>query len=232
MAADTNETLKATIGKYAGAMTFKLPAPWDQLPDIGLYMDQVITYLERQLGAFRDPGEEHPITSSMINNYAKAKLIPRTDGKKYTQEHIARLLSVFSLKRVLSVQDIGALFDGLDDEESLRAFYELFRAGMEDSAKHTADTINDDLLAGTDALSEDGFLPDGSDATEVDRRNVRKLALNLAIDASIQSYAAEMLLSLLAARKKYPDRERDKDKDKERMDKSSRDVEKPGRNGS
>jgi len=210
---DTDESVRKRIENYVGAMTFKLPSSWEQLPDIGLYMDQVITYLERQLGAFRGPNEEYPITSSMINNYAKAKLIPRTDGKKYGQEHIARLLSVFSLKRVLSVQDIGALFTGLDDEEALRAFYELFREEMGESAERTAEKIKNDLLSGDIALSEDGRLPDGTDAGESDRRNVRKLALQLAIDASVQSFAAEKLLSLVEEKKKPPEKDRDRDKD-------------------
>ena len=37
------------IGRYFKALSLKAPAEWDHLPDIGLYMDQVITYLDRQL---------------------------------------------------------------------------------------------------------------------------------------------------------------------------------------
>ena len=203
-------SLKAIIGQYIASMTLKFPASWEQLPDIGLYMDQVITYLERQLSAFRNSDDEYPITPSMINNYAKAKLIPRTDGKKYGQSHIALLLAIFSLKRVLSVQDILALFEGLDDDAALRAFYELFRAKMSESAERTANELKAALLSGLtegQAPSSDGALlganfPDGSEGSKVsdvsdqDRKRIQELALQLAVDASVQSFAAEKLLSI------------------------------------
>ena len=206
-------SLKAIIGQYIAGMTLKFPSAWEQLPDIGLYMDQVITYLERQLSVFRNSDDEYPITPSMINNYAKAKLIPRTDGKKYGQSHIALLLAIFSLKRVLSVQDILALFEGLDDEATLHDFYELFRSKMSESAERTANELKAALLSG---LSEGqtslqgGTLPggqlsdgngasnasDGRDVSDQDRKRIRELALQLAVDASVQSFAAEKLLSL------------------------------------
>ena len=45
---------------------------WDELPDLDLYMDQVISLLQRYLGQFPSP-DEKGITSSMINNYVKQK---------------------------------------------------------------------------------------------------------------------------------------------------------------
>ena len=62
---------------------------WETLPDIGLYMDQVITLMERTFAPFL-PGAE--ITKSMVNNYVKVELIPRPIGKKYDREHLALLL--------------------------------------------------------------------------------------------------------------------------------------------
>ena len=41
------------------------PDGWDDLPDIPLYMDQVVSYLARQLSGF---GEGDTLTSAMINN--------------------------------------------------------------------------------------------------------------------------------------------------------------------
>ena len=52
---------------------------WETLPDIGLYMDQVITLMERSFGRSLPKGE---ITKSMVNNYVKVELIPRPVGKK------------------------------------------------------------------------------------------------------------------------------------------------------
>ena len=50
------------------------PTPWEELPDLALYMDQIISYMPRQLIRF-DDGEA--LTSAMVNNYIKDGLVPR-----------------------------------------------------------------------------------------------------------------------------------------------------------
>jgi hypothetical protein len=181
---------KNTIDQYFRARSQKATADWDHLPDIGLYMDQVITYLERQLEIFMTPGSEKLITPSMINNYAKAKIVPRTEGKKYNQEHIALLLSVFTLKRVLSVQDMGALLDSIGCTGDVKEFYERFRQSMEHSSRNTAALISS-------ALEADGL----------DEKALRSIALELAVDASMRSFAAETLLAFANPEKGEADRE-------------------------
>ncbi|HWP67823.1 MAG TPA: DUF1836 domain-containing protein [Rectinemataceae bacterium] len=208
-----DDSNRKTMGDYFAALALKAPADWEHLPDIGLYMDQVITYLERQLDIFRKPGEDQLITPSMINNYAKAKIIPRTEGKKYGQEHIALLLSVFTLKRVLSVQDMGALFDGLGGAEETREFYEHFRQSMEYSANETATEVRAGLL---DPLGggEGGEPLIGNQ--KFDEKALRNLSLKLAVEASLRSFAAEKLLSLADAAKTETGKERQSKKRKGR----------------
>ena len=87
-------------------LTKERPASWEEFPDIGLYKDQVVTYVSRQLISFND---EDSLTSSMINNYIKDKLLPRADGKKYSKEHLAGLIEICILKQALPVRDIGLL---------------------------------------------------------------------------------------------------------------------------
>ena len=36
-------------------MELERPTPWNELPDIALYMDQLISYMPRQLIRFDDP---------------------------------------------------------------------------------------------------------------------------------------------------------------------------------
>jgi len=82
------------------------PAPWKDLPDIALYMDQLISYMPRQLIRF----DQGPVlTSAMVNNYIKDGLVPRAEGKRYGPIHLGYLTAVVALKQVLSVRDIGAL---------------------------------------------------------------------------------------------------------------------------
>ena len=54
------------------------PASWQELPDIALYMDQIISYMPRQLIHF-DEGEA--LTSAMVNNYIKEGWSP---GRRQT----------------------------------------------------------------------------------------------------------------------------------------------------
>lgn len=64
------------------------PTPWAELPDLALYMDQIISYMPRQLIHF-DDGEV--LTSAMVNNYIKDGLVPRADGKRYGPIHLGYL---------------------------------------------------------------------------------------------------------------------------------------------
>ena len=82
------------------------PTPWEELPDLALYMDQIISYMPRQLIHF-DEGEA--LTSAMVNNYIKDGLVPRAEGKRYGPVHLGYLTAVCALKKVLSVRDIGTL---------------------------------------------------------------------------------------------------------------------------
>ena len=82
------------------------PDGWEKLPDIPLYMDQVVSYLTRQMVCFE---EGDALTSAMINNYIKDGLLSRANGKKYGQEHLAYLTAISALKQVLSVREMRTL---------------------------------------------------------------------------------------------------------------------------
>ena len=171
------------LESFLSALESSKPPEWDALPDIGLYMDQVINYLERQIGSLFPPNKEGAITSSMINNYVKAHIIPRAQSKKYSQEHIALLLAAFVLKKALTTQDMGVLMTkGTDSaiEDPYRSFYEHYRSTLLECGK----TVAQEIRA---TLEEEPF---GGDS-------LRSLALKLAVEASIRSLAAEMLLTLL-----------------------------------
>ena len=171
------------LESFLSALESSKPPEWDALPDIGLYMDQVINYLERQIGSLFPPNKEGAITSSMINNYVKAHIIPRAQSKKYSQEHIALLLAAFVLKKALTTQDMGVLLAKGEDsaiDDPYRSFYEHYRGTLLECGKTVAQEIRANL-------EEEPF---GGDS-------LRPLALKLAVEASIRSLAAEMLLTLL-----------------------------------
>ena len=82
------------------------PADWETLPDFPLYMDQVLSYMERQTIRL---DESDALTASMVNNYTKNALVPRAEGKKYNRDHLAYLTFVCILKQVMSVRDMDLL---------------------------------------------------------------------------------------------------------------------------
>ncbi len=100
--------------------------PWPLIPDLGLYMDQVVTYMERQFTPLYGERAKGMITPSMINNYVKSGLLPRPAGKKYNREHLALLMIIATLKPVASMDDITRL-TRLPEGESPEAQYEEFR---------------------------------------------------------------------------------------------------------
>ena len=99
------------------------------IPKVDLYMEQVISFFDQELRAFaRDP-DDKIFTNTMINNYAKAGILPRPDKKRYNRRHLITLNYIFLLKQVLSIQDIGDFFKlmGNTDQQELEAFYEIYQ---------------------------------------------------------------------------------------------------------
>lgn len=87
----------------------KLPY-WDELPEIELYMDQVIVLMEKYLSLHISNGDKI-ITPSMINNYVKLGIMPAPIKKRYSRIHIAYLIIICSLKQVIPIPEIKRLIE-------------------------------------------------------------------------------------------------------------------------
>ena len=82
----------------------------EEIPNIDLYMDQVLNFInDRTRYLSRNPKEDKLFTKTMINNYAKTKILPPPVKKKYSKDHILLLLLIYYFKGVLSVGDTGDL---------------------------------------------------------------------------------------------------------------------------
>lgn len=101
------------------------PVSWNDIPDLGLYMDQVITFITRVYEPLYGDSTKSYLSAPMINNYVKNKLIPRPTGKKYSRLQIAMLIMIVSLKRVCTMEDIRAMLDAKEEDE-VRTLYALF----------------------------------------------------------------------------------------------------------
>lgn len=84
--------------------------PLIDIPDIDLYVDQVNAFIDKKLAHLKRHDKDKLLTKTMINNYTKAGLLMPPSKKKYTREHIALLILVYSSKHILSINDISMLF--------------------------------------------------------------------------------------------------------------------------
>ena len=112
------------------------PVKWEGLPDIDLYMDQVVTYLRRQLALFQDDSEASLVTRSIINNYVKDGIVPRPVNKRYAREQLSALMMACVLKRVLPMQQVKQLLRPGDQES-----YAAFSLGLKKALSREAEAL-------------------------------------------------------------------------------------------
>ena len=103
----------------------------EDIPGIDLYMDQVTTFMERQLSDTKRREDDKILTKTMINNYAKNNLLPPPNKKKYSRQHILLLIFIYYFKNIMSISDIEKLLSPLKEryfgkksELSLEEIYE------------------------------------------------------------------------------------------------------------
>ncbi|MDF2596505.1 MAG: hypothetical protein K0R69_2846 [Clostridia bacterium] len=101
------------------------------IPNIDLYMDQVITLFEDRLTHTKRNKEDKLLTKTMINNYTKDKLLMPAIKKKYTKEHIILMILLYELKHILTIGDIKDLFGMIIkndqvDSQKLNSIYQVY----------------------------------------------------------------------------------------------------------
>lgn len=149
------------------------PAEWGQLPDFPLYMDQVVSYMPRQVLAL--DGEEK-LTPAMINNYIKEGLLPRAKGKRYTREHIAYLTAICVLKQVLTVKELGMILPDIGGEADVEEYY-----------SRLLNVLDSELIESSNLIATPGG----------DEKELSELALHLAVSAYCRQYLCKKIIESL-----------------------------------
>lgn len=148
------------------------PNKWEDIPDIDLYMDQVLNYMPRQhIGL--ESGES--LTSAMVNNYIKKELLPRAKGKRYARTHITHLTAICLFKQILSVDSTKELLQSQLKESDIKTFYEKYCSRLDKSYSEVSEKISEDMS----------------------ESEISELVLELAVSSYAQKLACERLLELL-----------------------------------
>lgn len=174
---DINNSLKIWLEELD---KFELTT-YEKLPDIDLYMDQMITYLEKTLRTFALSSLDKQITSSMINNYVKGDCIPSPLAKKYNKEHIALILEICLLKRAINISDIKQILDSNYQNTDFMETYNDF-AHKATEILHSVSLDTNNKLAEIETNNQNELL---------------KLALELSLVANANVLIAKRILSYI-----------------------------------
>ena len=110
------EVNKGSLGKIISSTVNQNRLEPDQIPELDLYIDQILMLFEDKLGETRRREKDKILTKSMVNNYSKEKMIRPMRGKKYSREQILQILIICNLKNVLSIGDIKQVMTLLMEE--------------------------------------------------------------------------------------------------------------------
>ena len=123
---------------------------WNELPELDLYLDQVVTFIDKYLLNYiiydidnkkhsdeKDKDNIHCVTKTMINNYVKQGILEPPTKKKYNKKHIAYLFVICILKQVYSISDIDKLIKIAQKDVSIDKAYNTFCDALESAINNT-----------------------------------------------------------------------------------------------
>ncbi|MCI6729490.1 MAG: DUF1836 domain-containing protein [Clostridiales bacterium] len=123
MAYDKEQVVEKLLYWKDFMQQFHLPT-WEELPDLELYMDQVVALVSRYVNLQPHSGPPEPLlTPSAVNNYGRLKLIPPPVKKRYSRVHLAYLIVICCLKSSMSLSSIQQMFPvDMTPEEVCQAY--------------------------------------------------------------------------------------------------------------
>ena len=94
-------------------------------------MDQLVSLSNKYIGPYQS--EEEAITPSMINNYVKMLALPAPNKKRYSREHLARLIIICLMKRQLPISTISNIVEDQLRTMSIDKFYDYIAETTEET---------------------------------------------------------------------------------------------------
>ena len=138
------------INQILNEMNFENGIKLDEMPELDLYMDQVIQLFEGKLSTLKRNDDEKILTKTMINNYAKGKLLLPIKNKKYSKEHLILMAFIYNLKGALSINDIkSSLSEIIESDESvdypLRELYNCYLDESKDDVNRFKEDVSEKI---------------------------------------------------------------------------------------
>ncbi len=139
----------------------------EEIPKLDLYMDQVIQLFENKFADAKRSSQDKVLTKTMINNYAKGKLLFPIKNKKYSKEHLILISLIYQLKGALSINDIKITLDGINEKVPtgdfpLERFYERYLHLITKNARD----FKEDIQARVQKVSEEVMAFEGEENPE------------------------------------------------------------------
>ena len=111
---------------------------WEELPNVDLYMDQILTFINSSLSEYinfsEDEDKNKILTKTMINNYVKNNILEPPVKKKYSKAQCAKLFVICILKQVFSMNEISSLInialESTDISHAYNSFCSLFEEAV------------------------------------------------------------------------------------------------------
>ncbi len=176
----------------------ELPS-FKELPSVPLYMEQVISYVNSTLSALLNDKDALSLTSFMVNNYVKAKIIKEPDRKKYNEEHLGYLLAISFLKRTLTMSELSLLIqmdsDASSDKSALYRFFSSMLSNIMHDVSNKTKYHLDDFYRIYEGLK----VKDPDRAAKLMSDSMALVALRLSVKASVYSLTASRILESVSS---------------------------------
>ena len=189
-------TFNEMVEKIAAQLRSSNIIEIEDIPNIDLYMDQVTTFMDKCLAQYKRYEDDKVLTKTMINNYTKAKIFPAPVKKKYSRTHLMLLIMIYHLKSVLSIKDIGILFQSalsepnkMKQEKMIESIYRGFVSLQKQTITYLAGAAEgkpDESFYGKESI----LMYDNDEAKRI------MMTLALAIHANTEKQLAEKVLDL------------------------------------
>lgn len=141
MAYDRQRFISKLARWQAYMESYQLPT-WDGLPDMELYMDQVVALVGKYLDLIPHDEKNPVVTPSIINNYVRLRVMPAPVRKRYSRRHLAYAIMICTMKQSLTLMEIQKILPPDMNDEQTSQMYNDFANRVTVTARVFIDQVN------------------------------------------------------------------------------------------